>query len=202
MENPAISSRLSLGPPRIPPVPTLTHTLSYLHTDGGSLHADSPLAQTKPLFWGGGVRVRNSGPKEMEDVNCTSDPKQGHPHMARLTCEAQRWQARGQSSSTSMRTPPGHWTRTPVSQTGSHGKPGTHSRLHRTGELTGPTDGVPLGRDTHSPTRQTGPAHPGTHILRPAHSQQSSLAATHTLNTHTNPSVLHTVLHPDTWVCL
>lgn len=49
-------SGLSLGPsrPATPPVPTLTHTLSYLHPDGGRLHADSPLAQTKPLFRGRG----------------------------------------------------------------------------------------------------------------------------------------------------
>lgn len=70
MESWATSVRLSLGPPH-PLVPTLTHTLSYLHPDGGSLHADSRLAQTKPLFWGGGEYERGTAAQRRWGMSTT-----------------------------------------------------------------------------------------------------------------------------------
>lgn len=135
--------------------------------------------------------MRNSGPKEMEDVNYTSDPRQGHPHMARLACEAERWQARGQSSSTSMLRENGPRTLdTHPSVPDRQSREAWHTlkTFYRTRELTGPADGVPPERETHSPThRVSSPRH--SHSQTNQFIVEPSLAVIHTLDTHTNTSI-------------
>lgn len=133
--------------------------------------------------------MRNSGPKEMEDVNYTSDPRQGHPHMARLACEAERWQARGQSSSTSMLRENGPRTLdTHPSVPDRQSREAWHTlkTFYRTRELTGPADGVPPERETYTAphTKQGQLTQALTFSDQPVHSRAFFGCNTYTRHTH------------------